>query len=351
MVSLLLLTLIVICGSALCSCSETALLSVPLTRVRQLAQSNRRAALALLKVREKVSRPVATLVIFNNLFNILGSIAIGRVAASVLGNAMLGIFSGFLTFLIIIFGEILPKTLGERYAEQISLLLAQPLIGLTFLFTPLVLVLEKVTDPFVQGQRRPITNELEIQLLARLGHQEGVIEEDELEMIQQVFRLNDVMASDLMTPRVTVTYLHGSYTLSEVKDDIIASPHSRLIVIGESPDDVLGIALKYELLTALVQAQGESKVADFLYPARFIPESLRADKLLKAFQAGREHLAVVVDEYGVMAGVVSLEDVLEVLIGEIVDETDLTIDLQQIARHRRIQMLSQSGDYSGMQVD
>lgn len=351
MASLLLLTLIVICGSALCSCSETALLSVPLTRVRQLAQSNRRAALSLLKVREKVSRPIATLVIFNNLFNILGSIAIGRAAASVLGNTLLGIFSGFLTFLIIIFGEILPKTLGERYAEPISLLLAQPLIGLTFLFTPLVLVLEKVTDPFVQGQRRPITNELEIQLLARLGHQEGVIEEDELEMIQQVFRLNDVTASDLMTPRVTVTYLHGSDTLSEVKDDIIASPHSRLIVIGESPDDVLGIALKYELLTALVQAQGDSKVTDFLYPARFIPESLRADKLLKAFQAGREHLAVVVDEYGVMAGVVSLEDVLEVLIGEIVDETDLTIDLQEIARHRRIQMLSQSRDYSGIQTD
>lgn len=339
MLTLLLLTAIVICGSALCSCIETALLSVPLTRVRQLAQSNRTSALALLRIREKISRPIATLVIFNNLFNILGSIIIGRTAASVLGDALLGVFSGVLTFLIIIFGEILPKTFGERYAEQVSLLVAPAVIGLTLVFTPLVLMLEKVTAPFVGGQRRPITNELEIQLLARLGHQEGVIEKEELEMIQQVFRLNDVTARNLMTPRVAITYLYGEVTLAEAKAEIISSQHSRMIVVGESLDDVLGIALRYELLTALIQGQEGQTVSSLTRPAHFIPESLRADKLLKTFQAGREHLAVVVDEYGVIAGVVTLEDVLEVLVGEIVDETDLTIDLQAIARRRGIRIL------------
>lgn len=131
-------------------------------RVRQLVQSDRPASQALLQIRQRINRPIVTLVIFNNLFNILGSIILGAVAASVLRDALLGIFSGLLTFLIIIFGKILPKTIGERYAEQISLTAAPVLVFLTFLFTPLVLVLEKVTAPFFKGQKRFITNETEI---------------------------------------------------------------------------------------------------------------------------------------------------------------------------------------------
>ncbi|HEY9878244.1 MAG TPA: hemolysin family protein [Leptolyngbyaceae cyanobacterium] len=344
MIQLIIVTLIVVLGSALCSGSETALLSVSPIRVRQLAQSNRPAALALLKIREKINRPISTLVIFNNLFNILGSIVIGALASSVLNDALLGLFSGLLTFLIIIFGEILPKTFGERHAEAVSLTVAPAIVGLTFLFTPLVLIIEQVTAPFVKGQKKPITNETEIQLLARLGHQEGMIEADELEMIQQVFRLNDVTAGDLMTPRVTLTYLYGELTLADATPDIVASQHSRILVVGESLDDVLGIALKYELLAALIQGQDRQPVEALVRPARFVPDTLRADKLLKVFQSSREHLGVVVDEYGGTMGVVTLEDVLEVLIGEIVDETDITIDLQEIARRRLSRILKQSGN-------
>lgn len=344
MLQLIILTLIVVLGSAICSGSEIALLSVSLIRVRQLAQSNRPSAVALLKIREKINRPISTLVILNNLFNILGSIVIGAVASSVLGDAFLGLFSGILTFLIIIFGEILPKTFGERHAEAVALTVAPTIGWLTFLFTPLVLIIEQVTAPFVKGQKRPITNEVEIQLLARLGHQEGMIEDDELEMIQQVFRLNDVTAGDLMTPRVTLTHLYGEMTLAEAKTDILAFQHSRILIVGESLDDVLGIALKDELLAALIQGQNKQRVEALVRPARFVPETLRADKLLKAFQSSREHLAVVADEYGGTMGVVTLEDVLEVLIGEIVDETDLTIDLQEIARRRRSRILKQSGN-------
>lgn len=347
MLTLLLLTLFVISSSALCSGTETALLSVPQTRVRQLAQTGRKSARALLSIREKISRPIATLVILNNLSNILGSIVIGRTAAVVLGDALLGVFSGVLTFLIIIFAEILPKTFGERYAEQVSLAAAPTIVWLTFLFTPLVLLLERITAPFVDGQRRPITNETEIQLLARLGHQEGVIEQDEFEMIQQVFRLNDVTARDLMTPRVAITHLPGDMTLEAAKPDIFASQHSRIIVSGETLDEVEGIVLRHELLKALIQGDPQQTIASLARPAHFIPEGLRADNLLREFQAGREHLAVVVDEYGVLAGVVTLEDVLEVLIGEIVDETDRAIDLQQLARRRGIRILLRGRDAEG----
>ncbi len=336
---LIIVVLIVILGSAICSGSETALLSVSTLRVRQLAQSNKPRALALLAIREKMNRPIATIVVINNVFNIVGSIVIGRLASSVLGDAWLGVFSGVLTFLIIVFAEIFPKTLGERYAEPISLAIAIPTRTLTFVFTPLVWVLEQVTAPLTGQQRLPTTNEAEIQFLAKIGRQEGIIEADEAEMIQRVFQLNDMTAGDLMTPRVILTYLQGDRSLNDLKSEIIQSPHSRLVVVEKSIDQVMGIALKDHLLTTLIEGQGDRPIAEMTRPARFVPESMKADQLLRSFQHHREHLMIVLDEYGGVAGVVTLEDVLEILTDEIVDETDRIVNLQAIARRKRENLL------------
>jgi CBS domain containing-hemolysin-like protein len=237
--------------------------------------------------------------------------------------------------LVIIFSEIIPKTLGERYAERISLWAARPVLGLTYLLTPLVWTIEKITAPITKGKTSPTTNEAEIKLLAKIGRQEGIIEADESEMIQRVFRLNDVTAVDLMTPRVAMTYLRGHLTLVEAKESIKTSPHSRIIVTGDSIDDVLGIALKDELLAAMIEQKDDQRISDLVREVRFVPETVRADKLLHVFQQSRKHLAVVIDEFGGVAGVVTLEDVLETLTGDIIDETDEFVDLQEAARKRR----------------
>ncbi|MEB3210865.1 MAG: hemolysin family protein [Leptolyngbyaceae bacterium] len=343
MLQLALVMMVVIVGSALCSGTEAALLSVPMIRVRQLAQSEKRSAIALLNVREQINRPIATIVILNNVFNIVGSILVGQVAASSLGDNWLGLVSGVLTFLIIIFGEIFPKTLGERFSEPIALLVAGPIQILTVAFSPLVWIVERVTAPVTRGRRIPSTNEAEIQFLTKIGRQEGIIEEDEAEMIQRVFRLNDVTAFDLMTPRVALTYLSGDRTLIDAKADIIQSQHSRIVVIGESIDQIVGIALKDELLVALIHQREEALISNLARQARFVPETIRADKLLKSFQDYREHLVVVLDEYGGVSGVVTLEDVLEVLTDEIVDETDRIVDMQAIARRKRSALLRSKG--------
>jgi CBS domain containing-hemolysin-like protein len=339
MLNLILVTITLILGSALCSSVETALFSVSTLRVRQLAQSNKPSAVALLAIRENMNRPIATIVILNNIFNIIGSILTGNIATRVLGDSWLGLFSGILTFLIIIFGEIIPKTIGERYAEQMSLFAAIPVTGLSIVFTPLVWVLETVTAPFTKGKKRPTTNEAEIKLLASIGQQEGIIERNEAEMIQRVFRLNDLTASDLMTPRIIVTYIRGDLTLTDGKTDIIASQHTRIIVIDNSIDQVMGFALKQDLLTAMVEGKNNQKISTLTRKVRFVPETIQADKLLKSFIEAHEHLAVVVDEYGNIAGVVTLEDVLEVITGEIVDETDKCVDMQEIARKKRERLL------------
>lgn len=334
---------IMLIGSAICSGTETALLSIPILKARQLAQSRQPRALALLAIRQKINRPIATIVILNNLFNIVGSIVIGSLAASVFGDALLGVFSGVLTFLVIVFAEILPKTLAEQHAQPIALFMAIPVRGLTWVLTPLVVLLERITSPFTRRRRLPTTNETEIKLLASIGYQEGIIEEDEAEMIRRVFRLNDITAAQIMTPRVELTYIPGAAAIADLQADILASPHSRILLIEEDIDHIQGIALKDELLTALIENQGDRAANSLQRPIRFIAEGERADQLLQDFQSNREHIAAVVDEYGGISGVVTLEDVLEELTGEIVDETDLNVDLQALARQRRKRLLQSRG--------
>ncbi len=345
MIELLITALTIILGSATCAMAETALFSVPRIKVQQLAQSKQPGAAALLAVRKELNRPIATIVILNNIFNIVGAAVIGILADKVLGQAWVGVVTGIMTLLIIIFGEIVPKTIGERYAQTIAVIFALPVRFLTVVFIPLVWLVEKITLPFTRSKKIPTTNEAEIRFLATIGYQEGVIEDDEAEMIHRVFQLNDLTAADVMSPRITITYLHGDCTLGTVEQSIISSQHSRILVVKDSLEQVLGLALKHELLTALIQGKYEQQVATLIRPVHFVPEMVRLDKLLKNFQDTHEHLVVVLDEYGNISGVVTLEDVLEVLTGEIVDETDRIIDLQEIARKRRENMLKSRGLY------
>lgn len=322
--------------SAICSGSEAALFSISLVRVRQMAEGGGATAKALLHIRENMARPIGTIVVINNIANIGGSIIIGDLATDVFGNRWIGVFSAGLTLAVIIFAEIIPKTLGERYANIIAPLIAQPVRLLTLLFTPLVWTIERIVAPVVGGPKGPTTNEAEIRLLARIGQQEGIIERDESEMIERVFRLNDTVAGHIMTPRVSLTFLYADDTLAEARERIFTSEHSRLIVVGDSIDEVRGIALRNELLIALIEGREQQPVAEVMRPANFVPASVRADRLLEVFRQTRQHLAVVIDEYGGVAGVVTLEDVLEVLTGEIVDETDRVADLQAEARAKNL---------------
>jgi CBS domain containing-hemolysin-like protein len=334
MVTLIIAVTIVLVASGLCSGTEAALFSVPIISVRHLAEENRRGAKPLLQIRENMSRPIATVVILNNIANIVGSITVGGIAAVVLGETWVGVFSAVLTFLVIIFSEIIPKTMGERYCMPIALATARPVQVLTFLMTPIVWLIERLTAPITKGQVIPTTNEAEIRMLAAIGGKEGIIEQDESEMILKVFRMNDLTAGDLMTPRVAMTSLGESQTLGEAKEVIIKSPHSRIVVVGDSPDDVIGMAFKSELLIALIEGRDSQDVAEFVHETQFIPQYVHADRLLLTFQNSRRHLAIVIDEFGGVAGVISLEDVLETLTGDIVDETDHFVDLRATARKR-----------------
>jgi CBS domain containing-hemolysin-like protein len=340
MALLVIAVVLVLLTSAICSGTEAALFSVPVIKAQQLANSNRRGGKTLFAIRQNMNRPIATVVILNNIANIVGSIAVGGIATDVLGSQWLGVFSGGLTFLVILCSEIIPKTVGEQHCDTIGLIVARPVRLLTRIFTPIIWFIEKLTAPLTKGANTPTTNEAEIRLLARVGHGEGMIEDDEFEMIQRVFRLNDLTAGDLMTPRVTMTYLKAKTTLAEAKDDIVNSPHSRIVVVNETPDEAIGIVLKAELLAAMLEGKQDCHISDLVQNVQFVLKTKKADELLLEYQANRQHLAIVVDEYGGVAGVITLEDVLEVLTGQIVDETDIAVDLQAVARQQQQDLLN-----------
>jgi len=224
--------ILIIIGSGVFSGTEAALFSVSLSKVMALEKQGKKGAKNLLKIKENISRPITVIVIFNNIVNIAGSITVGFLTFATLGNTWLGIISGVLTFLIIIFGEIIPKSIGESNAEKIGLAIAGPLLVVTKVFTPLAWIIEKATSKFTL--KKTIVSEEEIKILSHLGHIEGSIEKDEKEMIQNVFKLNDIIAKEIMTPRTVMTAFEENETLGELKDEIYKAQHSRIPIYNET---------------------------------------------------------------------------------------------------------------------
>ena len=256
---LLLLVLVVLLGSALCSGVEAALLTVNPIRIHELAARSRPIAGArrLAKLRQRLGRTLSVLVIANNGFNIFGSLMLGGYAAWVfeqrgIGGVALPLFSVSLTVLVMLLGEILPKALGSRFAMPVSLSAAPVLHWLGLLLNPLVLLLERLL-PAITAEAEISTNEEEIRLLARLGSQKGVIEADEAAMIGKVFQLNDLTARDLMTPRVAAPTLDGSLNLDAHRSVLLANNAPWWVVLGDQVDKVLGVASRERLLTALLE--------------------------------------------------------------------------------------------------
>ena len=259
------------------------------------------------------------LVIANNGFNIFGSLMLGGYAAIVfkrqgIEGIALPLFSVGLTVLVILLGEILPKALGSRLALPVALASAPALAIVAGLMLPLVLLLERLL-PAITAENEISTDEEEIRLLARLGSQKGQIEADEAAMIAKVFQLNDLTARDLMTPRVAAPTLDGATSLEQLREDLLANNAEWWVVLGEEVDEVLGVAGRERLLAALLQGEGNRTAASLSEPVDYVPEMIRADRLLTGFRRNSSGVRVVVDEFGGFVGVIGAEAVLAVLAG------------------------------------
>jgi putative hemolysin len=318
---LALAVLVMLVGSFLCSGVEAALLTVNPIKVHELAGRERpvKGARRLEALRQRLGRTLAVLVIANNVFNIFGSLMVGAFAGAVftthgIKGPALPLFSVGLTVLVIMLGEILPKAIGSRLALPVALASA-PALGLfQRLMLPLVLLLERIL-PAITAENEISTDEEEIRLLARLGSQKGHIEADEAAMIAKVFQLNDLTARDLMVPRVAAPTLAGNAPLEELRPTLLRHSAAWWVVLGEEVDEVLGVASREHLLTALLQQEGTTTAEQHCEPVEFVPEMIRADRLLTSFRRNGAGVRVVVDEFGGFVGVIGPEAVLAVLAG------------------------------------
>ena len=305
--------------------SEAALLSLSIVRARILVEQKHKSAKDVLFLKENISSIIATIVVLNNAINIVGSIFVGQQVTLILGNRWLGLASTVITLTIIIVSEIIPKTIGERHKIRISLLFAKPLRGLMWLFRPVLVVLSKISQPFLKGHSLPKVTEDEIRMMLKLGRDAGTVEMDEEVLCNRVFKLNDVRAFQIMRPMEEIFALPAGKTLGELREEIISAPYSRIAVFDKDPLDIVGMVQHRVLLREIAKDNYRATVRDFMTKPIFVNWFTKADELLEKFQIYHQHLFIVQDTHGKDVGVVTMEDVLEELFGEIYDEKDIKL--------------------------
>lgn len=322
MIQLLILLISVLFASGLCSMTEAAVLSLPLVRARILFEQGRKGAKDLLTIKENIHSAIATIVLLNNAINIIGAIFMGQMVIRLFGNEWLGIASAGLTFLIIVISEVIPKTIGEHYKVTVSLWSAKILKFIIWLFRPLVGILILTTNIFRKKSAIPKVTEEEIKAMLRLGRDAGTVEVDEEKLCNKVFKLNDLRAIHIMKPIDQIYALPAEGRLLDLKDSILNSQYSRIAVYEKDISNIVGISQQRVLLREIAKDNYEAKLSDFMSRPIFVNENEKTDDLLTKFQTYHQHLFIVQDKNKKNIGIVSMEDVLEELFGEIYDEKD-----------------------------
>ena len=322
MIFLIFLILGVLFISGICSMTEAAILSVPFVKARVLSEEKRKGAGALFYIKKNIHSAVATIVVFNNAVNIIGAIFVGQRVTDIFGSHWLGMASAIFTFAIIIFSEVIPKTIGEHYKIRISLISAKPLQIIMWLFKPFIGIMIFITAPFRKGFKFPKVTEQEIKIMLRLGRDGGTIETDEETLCNRVFKLNDLKAYQMMKPIESIYAIPATNNLSEIKEEIINSPYSRIPVYKKNITNIVGICQQRILLREIARDNYEARLGDFMSSPVFVNEDEKADSLLEKFQAYRQHAFIVRDKKKQNIGILTMEDVLEELFGEIYDEKD-----------------------------
>lgn len=313
--------------SSIFSGSETALVSLSKSKVDELVSKKAKNSKILQKLKNNPHRLLITVLIGNNIVNIAASGYAAIIFTEIFGSNGVGIATGIMTLLILIFGEITPKAFAHQHAIQVSLLMARPVYFMQIFFFPFVWFFDRIVD-FVNnltGNKQGFTvTEGELVAMLKIGAKEGAFEKQEREFIENVLEFNDIEVKEVMTPRVNIEALDIDMTIQDAVDFVIKHSHTRYPVYDEGLDDIVGILSIKDLLKYFDEFSPRKKLRnlDLKMPLE-VPLSKKIDKLFRDFQRRHVHLAIVIDEYGGTAGLVTLEDLLEEIVGDIVDEYDI----------------------------
>jgi CBS domain containing-hemolysin-like protein len=323
-----------------CALYEGTLLSTRLGTLEAAKAAGKREKLAsqFIEMKKEISASIASILILTVVADIAGSVVAGIFAGDALGPSMLPVFSVVLTLMILFLGEIVPKTLGVVYWRSLWPLIVWPLTVLKYMLYPAVIITQKFSNLLIRGHKAPSVTEEEILAVVRLGALEGQITPAESLLVHNIINLEDKQIQEIMTPRTVVFMLDSETTVSEAMKAVDKKGFTRIPVYEQDRENIVGYILIHDLFSAKTLSNPQAPIKSLVKPISFVPETSDSLALLTSFLKHRRHIAIVVDEYGGVAGVVTLEDLIETLLGkEIVDETDIVVDLQQRAREMKPQ--------------
>lgn len=322
----LLVIILLLCLSAFFSSSETALTTVNKVRIRTLAEGGDKRAAAVLKATENPGKMLSAILIGNNIVNLSASSLMTTWVIGVWGNKAVGVATGVLTLLILVFGEITPKTLATITAEKISLRFAGSICMLMTVLTPVIFCVNKLAGSVMlllgtnPSQKHDTITEEELRTIVEVGHEEGVIESEEKKMINNVFDFGDALAKDVMVPRIDMVMVDADATYDELIQMFREEKYTRIPVYEDTTDNVIGIINIKDLL--LLEETGEFHIRHYLRQPLYTYEYKRLTELMVEMRKTSNNIIIVLDEYGATAGLITLEDMLEEIVGEIRDEYD-----------------------------
>lgn len=321
--------------SFLCSILEAVVLSIPHTYIAVLEKDGDKngAVWANLKEDDAV-KPLTAILTLNTIAHTMGAAGVGSEVQSIWGEGALTIASIILTIAVLFLSEIIPKTLGTAYWKQLAPITGKLLGVIVRVLAVLIVPIQILKTILPKGDHTLVTRD-DVAALADLGGEEGIIEEDEEKVIQNLLKLRDIKVVDIMTPRVVMTSFQSSSTVKEVLDEHKIIRVSRIPVYDDTIDDSSGIAIRSEILMSASRDEWDKPMSDFKKPVISLKTSANVDEALEMFLEKRQQFALVRDEFGGTAGIVTMEDVLETLLGEeIVDELDVVDDMRELAREK-----------------
>lgn len=320
--------------SALCSMLEATLLSTPLSFITGLEEQGVRGAKRLKNLKQNPDRPISAILCLNTIANTVGASIVGSLVYEVYGDAIVGVFSTIFTLMILVFSEIIPKTIGTSYWRSLALPASSIINAMIFIAFPLVWTLEHLTRLISANANQVSVSREDISAMVSVATEEEVIEKDEKKMIQNLLKLDELTAHEIMTPSAVVEMAECGMSIREFYDSDLS--HSRIPVYDEENDEyVIGYVLRQEILEKMAEDKFSTKLIDITRPIMSFTEETSVSDIWEKMLEKKEHISVILDEYGSLRGIVTLEDVIETMLGhEIVDEKDEVVDMQEYAKEQ-----------------
>lgn len=321
--------------SFICSVLEAVLLSTSQSHVELLVQEGKQSGLLMQKHKQNVERPISAILTLNTIAHTAGAAGAGAQAAAVFGSEFLGVISAVLTLLILVLSEIIPKTLGAVYWRQLTSFSAYAIEILVWVLFPAVWASEKLTSLLRPEEDALTVTRADIEVLANISAREGSLLEKENRIVRNLLHSNRIKVEAIMTPRTVVMALPQELTIGEVLQKRVDMPYSRIPIFDKNIDDIVGYVLRHDICSQAALDNDSMLLKELKHEVEVVPETFSVAEVMDRFIATQEHIFLVADEYGGTAGVITLEDTIESLLGvEITDESDVVADLRQLAAQR-----------------